>query len=1180
MSVQDEKYSQTANKNPFPGLRPYAEEEASFFYGRETEKHQLLRRLTKDRLVAVVGDVGVGKTSFVNCQIIPALRNGFIANGSSHWDIVQFRPGQKPIEALALAFFRLVVQFEGTSRIQPDLNLEFEETLRHTKYGIIDLVEKIAELAGNTNNGNGSNKTNTLIYIDHLEDIMSQGANSLEVKTFIVRLQELIQQNAYPISVIATLRTDSLRSFSKHHELLENLNRNQFPLEELGRPDLMALLSHNVNNGYIKITTDFLNHINQYYRENPINLSEFQYFMKTCVYQYQLTGDEMQPMDIPNIDDVGGLDTAMASQLDKLYDKIGSKKQRFATLIFQAITQQAKSGEISLIPRSVIEISEITNIEYQDIIEIAQLFSSNNYGVLNVYNEQDIEGRLGYLDQLIDPISMEINKILEQISGFLQDADTNLEQQRILREMHQIFDRLQTIAVENPDILDSREIQLDAEQILDQLNTNIAELEAEKDPSKRHLISDMERVSLLLDQTKNRIWNFSIITVASEVAVQEWPKLSEWMWQEQQNASLYSDLAKDVEKEEPYYEGRKFETTRDWYQKLQPHEGWARRYGFNFKAVDEFYRESELKYQGILEDKDTDEKSRLQKSRRSRNARIFMVAMALIFIGILAYTSKVTNEQVESAREARDSLSQKEKEIAELQRNADTVKHYADILIANANRANNAADSTRELSEQYAASAEANRELARNASSTLESIKKQQKDITSQLSSAKKLLSSTVSLKEYLSLLESIRQQSELARKQLENNDDPLAVRPSLNTVYEQYVLITDGMEQFEGQPFLDSTDIQDVFNITRNHLFATMNTAVHKFEEQTALNSISKPYMIGSVKGKSPNSSTVLVASTDGEFVPLLQVLEVSDDRIEKTDELKLPRDASLGFISIGSSRKFTNAMLGLRPINKDRRGLAYLNASRELKTIKHPVPPVEMYALSENEYLSIDQNSNVFLLQTDGSKVDSTKIYNGGKNNYLASDYAEVGSEKLLFLGFSDEAGANTSIIKLTFRGENKMAREDFARYAKHKVISAITFVDNKNWLVVGNRQGELFFHAATTSLPLIYEALSDHNTKGVNCITSNPIQSIVLSGGRDGIVNVWNIEDLEEALEQQKTYVPLNFDESAPIRDMLFVDDNTFLVAATDEGLDQRNGLITVLRLNFDELGGALKKLNESF
>ena len=90
-----------AGSNPYPGLRPFEEREEYLFFGRERQIDHMVDLLAQRRFLAVVGGSGCGKSSLVNCGLQPALRRGLMASGGTSWRMARFRPGLRPIEALA-----------------------------------------------------------------------------------------------------------------------------------------------------------------------------------------------------------------------------------------------------------------------------------------------------------------------------------------------------------------------------------------------------------------------------------------------------------------------------------------------------------------------------------------------------------------------------------------------------------------------------------------------------------------------------------------------------------------------------------------------------------------------------------------------------------------------------------------------------------------------------------------------------------------------------------------------------------------------------------------------------------------------------------------------------------------------------------------------------------------------
>ena len=72
-------------RNPFPGLRPFRDDEEHLFFGRENQVNTMVDKLASTRFLAVVGSSGSGKSSLVNCGLQPALHRGLMAKAGTSW---------------------------------------------------------------------------------------------------------------------------------------------------------------------------------------------------------------------------------------------------------------------------------------------------------------------------------------------------------------------------------------------------------------------------------------------------------------------------------------------------------------------------------------------------------------------------------------------------------------------------------------------------------------------------------------------------------------------------------------------------------------------------------------------------------------------------------------------------------------------------------------------------------------------------------------------------------------------------------------------------------------------------------------------------------------------------------------------------------------------------------------
>ncbi|MGF1672897.1 MAG: discoidin domain-containing protein [Rivularia sp. (in: cyanobacteria)] len=83
--------------SPYQGLSAFSESDQDFFFGRDDFIRDLVKAVNHQALVPVIGASGSGKSSVVFAGLLPQLRN------ISHVEILSFRPGKNPFDALAVA---------------------------------------------------------------------------------------------------------------------------------------------------------------------------------------------------------------------------------------------------------------------------------------------------------------------------------------------------------------------------------------------------------------------------------------------------------------------------------------------------------------------------------------------------------------------------------------------------------------------------------------------------------------------------------------------------------------------------------------------------------------------------------------------------------------------------------------------------------------------------------------------------------------------------------------------------------------------------------------------------------------------------------------------------------------------------------------------------------------------
>jgi energy-coupling factor transporter ATP-binding protein EcfA2 len=104
--------------NPYRGLEALHEEDAEFFFGRGRETEAVLDAIAvkKGRLIALIGNSGVGKSSLAQAGVIGSLKRQRWPTDSARlswpeqlgdsraWSYLTMKPGDRPVRALASAF--------------------------------------------------------------------------------------------------------------------------------------------------------------------------------------------------------------------------------------------------------------------------------------------------------------------------------------------------------------------------------------------------------------------------------------------------------------------------------------------------------------------------------------------------------------------------------------------------------------------------------------------------------------------------------------------------------------------------------------------------------------------------------------------------------------------------------------------------------------------------------------------------------------------------------------------------------------------------------------------------------------------------------------------------------------------------------------------------------------------
>lgn len=198
--------------NPYRGLAAMRSEDAAYFFGREKITAEILDCLhtRSDRVITLVGNSGVGKSSIAEAGVLAALRSRLWPGdpgrpwpagleGSPSWLHVTIRPGEQPLRALARGFAR--TWLDDPAAIE-DQALKWMDLL-----GRGSDLPAIADAARGQIAAHAAAQppARTLLYIDQGEELYAR-SDSVQAARFSELIAEAAAQR--DIVLLSSIRSD------------------------------------------------------------------------------------------------------------------------------------------------------------------------------------------------------------------------------------------------------------------------------------------------------------------------------------------------------------------------------------------------------------------------------------------------------------------------------------------------------------------------------------------------------------------------------------------------------------------------------------------------------------------------------------------------------------------------------------------------------------------------------------------------------------------------------------------------------------------------------------------------------------------------------------------------------------------------------------------------------------
>lgn len=313
---------------PYPGLQHFTEREAPIFFGREPEVKELLARLPQDRLIAVVGASGSGKSSLVGAGLIPQLQK---IPGHGEWVHRRCTPGEvarHPFESLVNA-----------------CRYDLGDHLRSSQALVDKLVKRpdpamLTELLPNRR---------VLLFIDQFEELFTtvppvwhdptDPTRQLDLRHLFLRFIHRAAETERLYTVL-TVRADFFHHCVADQDLAARLRRGSYPLAAPGAVARLAMIEGPARKVGLPLELGLTERILQDTGDEPGALALMAYALAQLYQRDRDSGS----LTLDSYQKLGGVAQAIGEHAERVFRDLDEEAQARFDQVFRELVQVDDNG--------------------------------------------------------------------------------------------------------------------------------------------------------------------------------------------------------------------------------------------------------------------------------------------------------------------------------------------------------------------------------------------------------------------------------------------------------------------------------------------------------------------------------------------------------------------------------------------------------------------------------------------------------------------------------------------------------------------------------------------------------------------------------------------------------------------------------------------------------------------
>ena len=364
------------NPFPYPGLRPYEQNETGIFFGREEHTDQLLEKLGQTRFLAIVGPSGCGKSSLARAGLLAGLKAGFLSEAGIHWRIAEMRPGNSPYPNLAQVLLDESILGKAYATYSTEENTDAAASLSASlSRGPFSLHEILQ-------NTPLPPDTHLLLLVDQFEEIFryyDRGKDNVnEAAAFVSLLLTTAQRTRAPIQkqghiniyVVITMRDEYIRDCALFQGLPEAINQGIFLPPRLTRDQLREAIELPAQVFGDEVEPALVNRLLNQVSNDQDQLPVLQHALMRMWRLAHAENPDHAILTLKHYNKIGGLEKALSQHADRAYAELDPAQQQIAETLFRNLTGANNTRR----PVKLAKIATLANVSSEQVAVVVEVF--------------------------------------------------------------------------------------------------------------------------------------------------------------------------------------------------------------------------------------------------------------------------------------------------------------------------------------------------------------------------------------------------------------------------------------------------------------------------------------------------------------------------------------------------------------------------------------------------------------------------------------------------------------------------------------------------------------------------------------------------------------------------------------------------------------------------------------